>query len=163
MAVVYTCLSLFDGLLLLSTGSPLLGRLCHGEVRVETAQHTRVIPVSAHKKVLCFILLSSRLYLNVTKGSWWHSSNTLTSNVSLPNLMWESRYLQAVDRQFTTQNLDQLHVLVFSALPTTHHNITNKVPGGCKGQQNQSSQPIFCPWILKLVDCYGSVAPSSPL
>ena len=37
--------------------------------------------------------------------------------------------LLAAGHQFTVQNLDQLYVLVSSALPTTLHNTTNKVPG----------------------------------
>ena len=43
---------------------------------------------------------------------------------SQPDLMWESWYLLAIGRQFRVQNLDQLYVLVSSALPMTHHNIT---------------------------------------
>ena len=45
------------------------------------------------------------------------------------DLMWESWRLLVVGLQFTVQNLDQLYVLVCSALLTTHHNITDKVIG----------------------------------
>ena len=43
---------------------------------------------------------------------------------SRPYLKYESWYLLAVGWQFTVQNLDQLYVLVSSALPTTRHEMT---------------------------------------
>ena len=45
---------------------------------------------------------------------------------SWPGLKWESWQLLAIGRQFTVQNLDQLYVLVLSALPTTLHDMTCK-------------------------------------
>ena len=48
---------------------------------------------------------------------------------SQPDFTWESWKMLAVGRQFTVQNLDQLYVLVSSALPTTRHNINDEVLG----------------------------------
>ena len=49
------------------------------------------------------------------------------SHTHLPPL--RSDFESRPGRQFTAQNLDQLYVLVSSALPTPHHNITDKVLG----------------------------------
>ena len=48
---------------------------------------------------------------------------------SRPDLMWENWYFLAVGGQFIAQKLEQLYVLVSSALSTTNHNKTNKVLG----------------------------------
>ena len=40
------------------------------------------------------------------------------------SLMWERWQLLTAGRQFTVQNLDQLYVLVSSALPTTRRDMT---------------------------------------
>ena len=68
-------------------------------------------------------------------GSGQHgtlSPSTSEAGVWFPARPQVGKLVVAIGQQFTVQNLDQLYILVSSALPTTHCDMTYTVLKGCK-------------------------------
>ena len=57
-----------------------------------------------------------------------HSSpNSMPQFESKSDIMWENTQLHTDDKQFILHKLNHLYVFVYSALPTTHHDIPGSV------------------------------------